>query len=298
MRLLIPISVAALLLSGCMTLHTAAKKGNVKAIDRLIEDGEDLNRIDEEGMSPLVYAIMFNQKESFNALLDAGADINLQDPSSGNTPLHEAVMAGNRYFVSQLLAKEANPKIQNHHGLDAIMIAKKKDNPALVALFKPENEEPEALRESIAVSDNSAKTVETLAQEEVKYEEPKPLVIEQRNQEQAKTALIPNDASEVLQKMIEHRETLGIRKYLDEYPESISLIKEVHQQVRYVGPSGMRIIDILDIKRNKKMADAQIIQHIHACAKPYKKFSQEEKKILAKYGISTALINAMETVSK
>lgn len=299
MHWLVHITVASLLLSGCTTLHTAAKKGNVKAIDRLIEDGEDLNRIDEEGMSPLAYAIMYNQKEIFNTLLNAGADINLQDPSSGNTPLHEAVMAGNRYFISQLLAKGSDPKIKNHEGLDAATVAKKKNNPALRALFELESVEPaESIKEPSSLSVNSVTPVELPKNEETKHEEPKAAIIEQTNIETVQKTMIPDNASIVLEKMIERRETIGIRNYLDQYPDAIILIKEARQQIRYVGPSGMRIIDILEIKRNKKMTDEQIIQHILASLKPYKKFNLEEKEILGKYGISTALINAMEKVTQ
>jgi len=299
MRWLIHITVAGLLLSGCTTLHTAAKKGNIKAIDRLIEDGEDLNLFDEEGMSPLSYAIMYNQKESFNSLLNAGADINLQDPSNGNTPLHEAIMAGNRYFISQLLAKGADPKIKNHNGFDAVMVAKKKNNPVLMALFVSDKVQSieETIKPSIVVQKN-VEPMEIIKQEEPKQEEPKSIVKQPIESGAAKTIVIPKNASSVLEKMIERRETLGIRNYLDQYPEALGLIKEVRQQVRYVGPSGMRIIDILEIKQNRKMTDDQIIQKISLSGKDYKKFTLEEKDILGKYGISSALINAMENVTK
>lgn len=305
MRWWISIAVAALLLGGCTTLHTAAKKGNVKAIDRLIEDGENINLFDEEGMSPLVYAISYNQKESFDTLLNAGADINQKDPLNGNTPLHEAVMSGNRHFIAQLLSKGADPKAKNKNGLNPLMIAEKKNNLAIRALFLPyfSQSEPEKIKPSVAAV--KQEKIEPVVSPIQAKPESKPVLIDTPTiqvqspviTEPAKVSA-PQNAGAMLDKMIERRETMGIRNYLDQYPEALESIKEVRQRIRYVGPSGMRIIDILEKRRNKKMTDEQILQTIASSSKAYKKFSAEEREILGKYGLPLNMIETMEKVTE
>lgn len=307
MHWFIHIILIGLWFSGCTTLHTAAKKGNIKAIDRLIEDGEPLNMSDDEGMTPLTYAIAYNQKESFDALVKAGADLNLKDPLNGNTPLHEAVISGNRYFITQLLSKGADPYVKNKNGLDPIMIASKKNSSDIQAIFTDyHTQQQSAKRPDVDLVIKEAKIQPPLVEHDEKTElqsEKVSVQILPKSEEnnvlknELPKTIIPADAFSVLERMIERRETMGIRNYLDQYPDALESIKEVRQKVRYVGPSGMRIIDILEKKRNQKMGDTEFIKIITSDAKPYKKFTSEERDILGKYGLSKPLLDAMEKVT-
>jgi len=65
-------------------LASAAAAGDVAKVGTLLQAGADVNRGDDAGSSPLVYAIRRGQVETAKLLLDHGADVNLPD-SSGLT---------------------------------------------------------------------------------------------------------------------------------------------------------------------------------------------------------------------
>jgi hypothetical protein len=68
------------------TIHHAAKSGDIAAIDRLITEGVDINKKDEEGLTPLHIAVENDQIETIKLLIRKGANVNERD-ENGLTPL-------------------------------------------------------------------------------------------------------------------------------------------------------------------------------------------------------------------
>jgi len=58
------------------------------------------------------------------ALADAGADLNVQDVSAGNTPLHAAVSHDDIVLIHYLISKNARTDIRNNAELTALELAK------------------------------------------------------------------------------------------------------------------------------------------------------------------------------
>ena len=89
---------------GARPLSVAAEKGDVDAINLLLELGAYVNAPDAVGASSLSYAVMNRQKDAVLLLLDKGADVNQQD-IFGMTSLFLAVMNGDQdlfhIFVSR-----------------------------------------------------------------------------------------------------------------------------------------------------------------------------------------------------
>ena len=61
-------------------LHQAVLKGNADRVRQLIHGGSELNQFDAYGSTPLMIAATFGRTEIANALIDAGADLNLKNP--------------------------------------------------------------------------------------------------------------------------------------------------------------------------------------------------------------------------
>ena len=97
---------------GKRPLHLAVrrKKNNFFMVRTLLELGADPNVQDDEGASPLFYAVQAGRKQLIEQLLRHGADINQVNPKK-ETPLVAAVRWGDPLKVKMLLAHGADPNI-------------------------------------------------------------------------------------------------------------------------------------------------------------------------------------------
>ena len=65
-------------------LNLAISKGDLAKVQQLVEIGVDVNKKDERGTTPLMYAILFNQPQIAAYLIRNGADYRAED-SNGLT---------------------------------------------------------------------------------------------------------------------------------------------------------------------------------------------------------------------
>lgn len=278
------------IMSGCTTFHSAAAKGNIKAIERLYNEGENINEFDDMGVTPLIHAIKYNQKESVLALLKAGADVNVGDAEFGNTPLHHAIAQGSISFARLLLEKGANVTLRNQKGKLALDLALNGHNKEMIALIHSYSKV-----DVVAKKEEAAREVKKTVSEpviEVKESAAAVAIIET-----ASPKLSDAQASATLKRLIAKHETIGVRNFLNKYPEAIVLIGDSRQQLRYVGPSGWRIMDIAEGLARGVLKEEEVIAHIDAAALPYKRFSEDEIRIILHYGISNKIITSMMNAS-
>ncbi len=98
-------------------VHTAALQGNVEIIAELCRYGENINRMNKQGNTPLhLFAYANIDGKSMKPLVDLGADVNAVS-NVNETPLHQAVLGGCTKAVRELFLLGANPEIQDncHH---------------------------------------------------------------------------------------------------------------------------------------------------------------------------------------
>lgn len=115
-------------LSPTEALCLAAGQGNCEQISILLDEGCDINALDEDGLSVLSWAIHNYQVEAVQLLLELGADPNIRDvTNNGFTPLDDAVQlkARNRLgeriaIVQLLLAHGADPTIRSWMQVNAL----------------------------------------------------------------------------------------------------------------------------------------------------------------------------------
>ncbi|MDD5211563.1 MAG: ankyrin repeat domain-containing protein [Sulfuricurvum sp.] len=277
-----------LLISGCTTYHSAAAKGNVKAIDRLHAQGEDINQVDSSGVTALIQAVNLNQKEGAVALLNAGANVNICDDVFKNTALHYAVMQGNVFFVRLLVENGADVSLRNKDEKSSFDLVQNSRNEEIKRLVKTHGKAPEI------VNKKEVKIIELLKSEPVVIVAP---VVGAPVIEKKSTAISEIEASAVLKRLMSKHETLAVRTFLNEHPESITLISDPKQQLRYVGPSGWRIMDIAEGLTRGVLKEKEIIEHIETASLPYKYFTEDEIRIISHYGISIKIIKAMISVT-
>ena len=97
-------------------IWSAAKNGDLAAIERHLQGGADINGIDPAfGQTPLVWAALVGQLEVVDWLLQNGAAVNGRT-KDGGTPLHAAAFLGRVEVAKLLLQYGADPEAKNNNG--------------------------------------------------------------------------------------------------------------------------------------------------------------------------------------
>ena len=114
--------------NGLTVFAHAAKNNSIDVINTLIDKApENINNIDNNSKTPLMYAVENNRELSFNALLTAGAATNIQD-INGWSVMHYAVMAENNVILNALISNNSDLTIiRNHSQENPFMLAAKEN---------------------------------------------------------------------------------------------------------------------------------------------------------------------------
>lgn len=89
-------------------------RNDIQSLREYLELG-DVNKVNERGISLLHAAILFNNSEIFNLLLENYIDINIKD-NNGQTPAHYCVMNNRIGFLKMLIRHNANLTIKDYLG--------------------------------------------------------------------------------------------------------------------------------------------------------------------------------------
>jgi len=119
---------------GFTPLILACYRGNTEVAKYLIDNVKDLNYLSQEGTALSSLCINYN-KELVEKILAKNADPNIQD-SFGNTPLLWAVKRNNLELVSILLKNKADINMNDSMGVSAFEYALKSNNNELINLLK------------------------------------------------------------------------------------------------------------------------------------------------------------------
>jgi hypothetical protein len=103
-----------------MDLHTAALLGDADVILEHIEAGSDLDQQEPTVLSsPLITASVFGKTDAARALIEGGADVNYQN-KEGSSALHTAAFLCRPEIVKMLLENGADPSLKNIYGSTAL----------------------------------------------------------------------------------------------------------------------------------------------------------------------------------
>merc|ERR1712039_935904 len=90
-----------------LTVHEAAKNGDLKAVQEYMNKGQPLDAQDQKGITPLGYAIGANRIAVVKLLLDKRANPYAVD-ATGNCGLHYAAGYGRKELLEYLIKVGAN----------------------------------------------------------------------------------------------------------------------------------------------------------------------------------------------
>lgn len=100
---------------GQNALHVAVAFRREEMLPPLLEAGADINLQDKTGLTPLHVAAMHGRRTCATWLLDHGAKLDTRD-NFGDTPLHTAAIFGIRNVYQLLLDRGADPTLKNNDG--------------------------------------------------------------------------------------------------------------------------------------------------------------------------------------
>jgi hypothetical protein len=110
-------------LAWSAALHDAVTHGDKNAVQRLIDQGVDVNSLDENGFRALHLAAMYGATDIAVMLIDHGSAVDATTATGGLTSLHIAAMLGDAAVVKALLAKGAHPDVKATDGTTALTTA-------------------------------------------------------------------------------------------------------------------------------------------------------------------------------
>ena len=96
------------------SIHDAAREGNLQEVQRLINEGVDVNSKAEDNQTPLHYASWHGHFEVAKLLLANGANINARTKLWNWAPLHYASDKGHLEMVKFFLENGANPNASSY----------------------------------------------------------------------------------------------------------------------------------------------------------------------------------------
>ncbi|KAK5658815.1 hypothetical protein OQA88_1627 [Cercophora sp. LCS_1] len=125
-------------------LWRVAARGRAKTMTLLLSEGFEINARDDDGRTPLSWAVEHGSRDMMELLLAKGAELELRD-NSGVTPLLRAAMAGNVAMLELLLDAGADLEARDLDGNSALSQAVLNDHAEVVKLLLDKGEDPEAV---------------------------------------------------------------------------------------------------------------------------------------------------------
>ncbi|HXV23259.1 MAG TPA: ankyrin repeat domain-containing protein [Alphaproteobacteria bacterium] len=116
-------------------LFDAVKAGDAASVERLLNDGANVDSRAMDQATPLIEAALSGQPEIAALLLAKGADVMARN-AGGFTPLHAAAYSGSVPVAELLLEKDAALEdAANKAGVSPLIVAAEEDHLAMVELL-------------------------------------------------------------------------------------------------------------------------------------------------------------------
>jgi ankyrin repeat protein len=137
------LAATAASVTASASIATAAREADADAVRKLIETGADVNELEADGSSALLWAVYEQAPDLVSMLLDAGADPNAAN-HFGITPLLQASRYGDAGMIKLLLDGGADLSAATRDGETPLMAASRAGGVEAVKLLLERGADPNA----------------------------------------------------------------------------------------------------------------------------------------------------------
>ncbi|MDD9900529.1 MAG: ankyrin repeat domain-containing protein [Alphaproteobacteria bacterium] len=156
-------------------LHRAIEQKAFSTAHALINNADDLEAVDDKGRSALHYAALCGPTETARLLLEKGADTEASNSQNeGMTPLMFAVMMGEAATVKELLSHKANIEAQDIHGYTPLIYAAMSQEKDITHLLLKHSANPNTQDKN---GHTAIDTAQNLLQEKFPHSQALPVII-------------------------------------------------------------------------------------------------------------------------
>ncbi len=121
--------------AGDISLHDAARTGNLSLLKARLKQGADPDLRDKDGRTPLMDAVAGGQLAAIRTLLSAGANVNAR-ATDGRTPLIEAAVHGRPKSARLLIAARADLNYEQRGWGTALEAAERAGHNDIAAILR------------------------------------------------------------------------------------------------------------------------------------------------------------------
>ncbi|GAB5371897.1 hypothetical protein AAMO2058_001619600 [Amorphochlora amoebiformis] len=145
-------------------LMLACENNNTNQLDKALKTGLDPNVEDDDGWTPLHWAVRHKNRDHVNKLLDRKADPNAQD-KNGQTALHWAVDTfpyGSNNIARLLLSAGSDPNVRDKAHFTPYEIAVINENEELAHEMLLSNADPNTFKQAIVPQTTSIRALRVM----------------------------------------------------------------------------------------------------------------------------------------
>lgn len=271
----------------------AVINGDISRIDQLLKEGNSIEGLSSDELTPLMWAAKRGQLKSAQFLIDKGANIDARN-KIGHTALALAYLNDQWIIASDLLQKGANVNKTIAGLYDLRTFCVRHNNTQCVVKI---DETVGTLSKMKSSGEREYKAETTTRDRRIALRsrkvQPNLSKIPQDTQ-QNKTK--EQELQEEVDKLAAVNDLKGLKDYTEKNPNAVYYIKDEWLRLALTGPKGMKVGDIREYLKSGK-SEKIIVAMIKQQETPYKKFSMPEVDMLLKMELSENVITAMIDVT-
>ena len=122
--------------NGDAPLIMAAYKGYSEIVEMLLKAGADVTAVDPGMKATALHAAAYaGRTEAARLLIEYGIDVDAQGPYNGYTALHDAIWQNNVQTAAMIIDAGPDLSIENHEGQTALVMAQARGRGEIVELI-------------------------------------------------------------------------------------------------------------------------------------------------------------------